>query len=150
MDVRDDSTTGNRGLDEGVELLVSADGELKMARGDALDLQVLAGVPCELQDLGREVLQDRRTEDRRRRTHPIMSLHTLLQEPMNATHWKLPLISPFTILANRPSLSATALPSSTSPSRSSLLSLLSLLCPSSSQSKDMGGVEDRHFSEILK
>ena len=39
VDVRDDTATGNGGLDEGVELLVTTDGELKVAGGDALDLR---------------------------------------------------------------------------------------------------------------
>lgn len=56
MDVRDDTTAGDRRLDEGVELLVAADGELEVARRDALDLEVLGGVARELEDLGGEVL----------------------------------------------------------------------------------------------
>ena len=39
-----DTTEGDGGADEGVELLVTADGELEMAGGDALDLEVLCGV----------------------------------------------------------------------------------------------------------
>ena len=56
MDVRDDTSPGDRRLDQRVELLVSTDGELKVARGDALDLQVFRGVSGELEDLGGEVL----------------------------------------------------------------------------------------------
>ena len=41
VDVWDDTTTRNGGLDEGVELLVTSDGELKMSRSDSLDLEVL-------------------------------------------------------------------------------------------------------------
>lgn len=56
MDVRNDTTTGDRRLDQRVELLVAADGELQVARRDALDLEVLGGVAGELEDLGGEVL----------------------------------------------------------------------------------------------
>jgi hypothetical protein len=42
--VRDDASARDGALDERVELLVPADGELQVARGDALDLEVLAGV----------------------------------------------------------------------------------------------------------
>ena len=56
MDVGDDTTTGDRGLDERVELLVTTDGELQVARGDTLDLEVLGGVSRELKNLGGEVL----------------------------------------------------------------------------------------------
>lgn len=56
VDVRDDAAARDRRLDERVELLVAADGELQVARGDALDLEVLGGVAGELEDLGGEVL----------------------------------------------------------------------------------------------
>lgn len=41
-----------------VHLLVPADGELEVARGDALELEVLDGVAGQLQDLRGQVLQD--------------------------------------------------------------------------------------------
>lgn len=44
VDVWDNTTTGDGRLNKSVELLVTADSQLKMARGDALDLEVLAGV----------------------------------------------------------------------------------------------------------
>jgi len=58
VDVGDDTSSGDGGLDQGVELLVTADGELKVARGDTLDLEVLGGVSGELQHLSGEVLED--------------------------------------------------------------------------------------------
>ena len=58
MDVRDDASSSNRGLDQRVQLLVSPDGELEMSGGDSLHLQVLTGVAGQLEDLSREVLQD--------------------------------------------------------------------------------------------
>ena len=58
MNVRDDTPTGNGGLDQSVQLLVSPDGELEMSGGDSLHLQVLTGVTGQLEDLSREVLQD--------------------------------------------------------------------------------------------
>jgi hypothetical protein len=42
--VRQHTTEGDRGADQSVELLVTADGELEMAGGDTLDLEVLGGV----------------------------------------------------------------------------------------------------------
>lgn len=58
MDVREHTSTGNGRLDERVELLVSANGQLQMARGDTLDLEVLGGVSSQLEDFGRQVLQN--------------------------------------------------------------------------------------------
>ena len=59
VDVRDDTAARDGGLDERVELLVAADGELQVARRDALHLEVLGRVARELEDLGGQVLHDR-------------------------------------------------------------------------------------------
>lgn len=58
MDVGDDTTTGNGSLDQGIELLVTSDGEQQVSWCDSLNLQVLGGVTSELKDLGGEVLKD--------------------------------------------------------------------------------------------
>ena len=58
VDVGDDSAAGDGRLDQGVQLLVPADGELQMPRGDPLHLEVLGGVAGELEYLGGEVLED--------------------------------------------------------------------------------------------
>ena len=58
VDVGDDSTASDGGLDQSVQLLVSPDGELEMSGGDSLHLQVLTGVTGQLEDLSSEVLQD--------------------------------------------------------------------------------------------
>ena len=44
VDVGQDTSEGDGGADERVEFLVSADGELQVARCDALDLEILCGV----------------------------------------------------------------------------------------------------------
>ena len=58
VNVGDDTTTCNGGLDEGVELLVSSDGELQMSGCNSLHLKVLAGVSCKLENLGCQVFED--------------------------------------------------------------------------------------------
>lgn len=45
VDVRDDTTAADGGLDEGVELLITADGKLQVARRDTLHLEVLRAAP---------------------------------------------------------------------------------------------------------
>lgn len=42
VDVRDDTTTSDGGLDECVQLLVTTDGQLQVTRRDALHLEILA------------------------------------------------------------------------------------------------------------
>lgn len=58
MDVRDHAAASDGGLDEGVELFVTTDGELQVARSDALHLQVLARITRKLEHLSGEVLED--------------------------------------------------------------------------------------------
>ena len=59
VDVSEDTAGGNGdATEELVELLVVADGELDVARDDALLLVVSGGVTGELEDLSGEVLED--------------------------------------------------------------------------------------------
>lgn len=51
VDVGNDTATSDCCLDQAVEFLVSANGELEMARRDALDLQVLRCVSSQLENL---------------------------------------------------------------------------------------------------
>ncbi len=44
VDVRQDTSEGNGGTNQGIELLVTADGQLEMTGRNALDLEVLRGV----------------------------------------------------------------------------------------------------------
>ena len=53
-----DTTERDRGADEGVKLLVAADGELQVTGRDALDFEILGSVAGELEDFGGEVLED--------------------------------------------------------------------------------------------
>lgn len=52
------TTKGDGGLDEGVQLLVSSNGELEVARRDALDFEILGGVAGQLENFGCEVFED--------------------------------------------------------------------------------------------
>jgi hypothetical protein len=58
VDVREDTAKSNGGANESVEFLVTADGELQVARRDALDLEILGGVASQLEDFSGQVLQD--------------------------------------------------------------------------------------------
>lgn len=44
VNVGEDTTEGDSGANEGIKLLISTDGKLKMAGSDTLDLQVLGSV----------------------------------------------------------------------------------------------------------
>lgn len=58
MDVWDDSSSGDGGLDESVELFVSSDSKMKMSWGDTLHLKILGGVTGQLEDFGGEIFED--------------------------------------------------------------------------------------------
>ena len=58
VNMRDHTSTGDRCLDEGIELLVTTDGKLEMAGRDALDLEILGRVAGKLEDFSSEVLHD--------------------------------------------------------------------------------------------
>lgn len=58
VDVRNDSTTSNGSLDEGIEFFVSSNGELQVSGSDSLDFEVLAGVAGQLEHLCGKILQD--------------------------------------------------------------------------------------------
>src|SRR5690242_1704224 len=89
VDVRDDTSTRDGALDEGVKLLISADGELKVARGDTLDLQILAGIPSELQNLSGQVLQDGSRVDCCSGTNTPICLGPLLQLTVDTANREL-------------------------------------------------------------
>ena len=89
MDVRDHSTPGDGGLDQRVELLVTADRELEMARRDTLDLEVLAGVAGELEDLGGQVLKDGGRVDGGGGTDTLGLLDGGLEETVDTTDGEL-------------------------------------------------------------
>ena len=58
VDVWDDTTTGDGGLNKGIKLLVTADRKLQVAGSDALNFEVLAGIACKLKNLSCEVLEN--------------------------------------------------------------------------------------------
>lgn len=89
MDVWDHTSTSNGALDEGVKLLVSTDGQLQVTRGDTLHLQILASVPSQLQNLGRQVLEDSSRVDRRSSTNAAIRLGPLLQLTMDTANREL-------------------------------------------------------------
>ena len=89
MDVRDDTAACDRGLDEGVELLVTTDGELEMAGRDTLDLQILARVAGELEDLGGQVLKDGGRVDGGGGTDTLGLLDGGLEETVDTTDGEL-------------------------------------------------------------
>lgn len=89
VNVRNDTSSRNGGLDERVQFFVSPNGELQMARRNALDLEILAGITRQLEDFGREVLEDGRRVDGRGRSDAVALVHGLLEETVHTTDGEL-------------------------------------------------------------
>jgi len=58
VDMRDDSSTSDGSLDQGIQFLVSSDGQLQMSRGDSLHLQIFGCISGQLEHLSGQVLQN--------------------------------------------------------------------------------------------
>lgn len=89
MNVWNDSTTSNRGLDQGIQLFITANGQLQVTWRNTLHLEILAGIARQLQDFGCQVLQNGRRIDGSSGSDALGMLDRLLQETVDTTHWKL-------------------------------------------------------------
>lgn len=61
--MRQDTTKSDGGTNEGIELLITANGKLQMTWCDALDLEVLGGVTRKLEHFGGKVFENGRQID---------------------------------------------------------------------------------------
>lgn len=94
VDVRDDATASDSGLDQRVQLLVATDGELQMTRCDALHFQVLGRVAGQLEDFGGEVLQDGSAVHGRGGADTTLGNYGVFQESVNTADWELRSVEP--------------------------------------------------------
>lgn len=89
VDVRQHTTTGDGSLDEGIQLLVTTDGQLKMARRDTLHLTVLRDVSRQLKNLSGEVLQDSRSIDCGSGSYSLLGGDAGLEEAVDTANGEL-------------------------------------------------------------
>jgi hypothetical protein len=89
VDVGDDTSAGNGGLDEEVEFLVTADGELKVAGSDSAHLEVLGSVAGQFEDLSSEVLQDGSSVDGCGGADSVAGRDSALEESVDPAHGEL-------------------------------------------------------------
>jgi hypothetical protein len=89
VDVGKNTSSGNGGLDESVELLVTADSQLEMAGSDTLDVQALGGVASQLEDFGGQVFQDSGGVDSSRGTNTAAGDGARLKETVDTTDGEL-------------------------------------------------------------
>jgi hypothetical protein len=87
--VRQNTTKGDRGVDECVQLLVAADGKLQVSGRDALDLEILGGVACQFEDFGCQVFQHCCDVDSSFGADAHLVLGLRLEETLDTTAGKL-------------------------------------------------------------
>lgn len=93
VDVRDHTTTGDSGLDQRVELLVTSDGKKQVSRGDSLDLEILRSVTSELKNLGSQVLEDGGRVDGRGSADSAVGTDPGLEESVDSSNGELVFVS---------------------------------------------------------
>lgn len=56
------TTSGNSCLDQGIQFFVSTDGQMQMTGSDTLDLEILWGISCQLQNFGSQIFENGSTK----------------------------------------------------------------------------------------
>jgi hypothetical protein len=85
----DNSSSGNGGLDQSIQLFISTNGKLKMSWSDTLHLKILAGVSCQLKNFSSKVLKDSRGVYSSRGSHTLRSLNRGFKETVYTTYREL-------------------------------------------------------------
>ena len=89
VDVRDNTSSCDGGLDKSIQLLISPNGELKMAWGDTLHLKILGGVTRQLENLSGQVLKDGCGVDRGGGSHPSVGGGASLEQTVDTSDREL-------------------------------------------------------------
>ena len=95
VDVGDNTAASNGSLDKGVQLFITADRQLEVARSNALDLEVLASVTSQLKYLSRQVLEDCSRVDCRSCSNAAVRANTRLEESVDPSNGELYCLIPF-------------------------------------------------------
>ena len=53
-----DTSEGDSGTDQGIQLFIAADGKLQMAGSDTLDFEIFSSVACEFKNFCCQVFED--------------------------------------------------------------------------------------------
>ena len=89
VDVRDHTAASNGGLDQSVELFVTADSQLQVTGSDALDLEVLRGIARQFKDFSGQVLEDRGRVHSRGCTNSAAGVDSGLEDSVNSSNGEL-------------------------------------------------------------
>ena len=89
MDVRNNTTTSNGGLNQGIKLLVTSDSQLNVARRDSLSLKIFASITCEFQNLSGQILENGSSVDSGSGSDTAIGLYSALQESVDSSDREL-------------------------------------------------------------
>lgn len=89
MDVRNNTTSSNGSLDQGVELFITSDGKLQMSWSNSLDFEIFGCVTCKLENLSSQVLKNGSAINCGSSSNSIVSANFALQESMDSSNWEL-------------------------------------------------------------
>ena len=89
VDVRDNSSSCDGSLDQGIEFLISTNCKLKMSWCDTLYLKILTCVTSKFEYFCGEVFKDSRSVYSSRCSHTLTGLYRALQETVYTTYWEL-------------------------------------------------------------
>jgi len=89
VNVRDYTTTSDSSLDEGIQLLISSDGQLQMPWSNSLHFQILASISSKLKNLCGQVFKDWSQVDSSSCPNSPMGRDPLLQMPVDTTDREL-------------------------------------------------------------
>jgi hypothetical protein len=89
VDVWDDTSTSDGGLDEGVQFLITSNCQLEMSWSNSLNLKVLRGVTSELKNLSSQVLEDSSTVNGGSGSDSAVGAHSALKNSMDSSDWEL-------------------------------------------------------------
>lgn len=89
MDVWQDTTTGDGGTNQAVELFVTSDRKLQVSWRDTLYTQILGCVSCQFEHLSGEVFQDGGCVDGSLGTDADVVLGAVLQVTVDTTNREL-------------------------------------------------------------
>lgn len=89
MNVWNNTTASDCGLDKTIKLLIAANSKLQMPRRDALHLEILTGVTCKLEDLRSKVLKNSSGVDGSSCPNTLLSTDAILEMAVDSTDWEL-------------------------------------------------------------
>jgi len=84
-----DTSESDGGANESIEFFVTTDGELEMAGSNALDLEILGSISCELENFSSQIFEDCSNIDGSLGSNAHLVLGVVLQETLDTTAGEL-------------------------------------------------------------